>query len=87
MTEPVTEQEALYALAVMSGVLRHCSKHRSYYRGDVALVDAMPHYYRHMSEVRKFFGSPVAFYTALKVARSLHPEQFCRKCTDAVGFN
>ncbi len=70
----------------MSGVLAYCPKHQAYYRGVVMPQDAMPIYDRHLEEVRKFFPSPVAFYTALNCARSIHPEQFCRACTSAVGF-
>ena len=87
MAAQATAKEALYALAVMSGVLRYCPKHDAYYRGEAALEEAMPVYDRHLEEVRAFFGSPVAFHTALKHARSVHSEQYCRRCTDAVGFN
>lgn len=82
----VSAREALYALAVMSGVLAYCPKHDAYYRGSVALEDAMPYYDRHLGEVRRFFASPVAFYTALKHAQSTHPDRFCARCTGAVGF-
>lgn len=47
----------------------------------------MATYDRHLEKVRGFFGSPVAFHTALKHARSVHSEQFCRACTDAARLN
>lgn len=86
MAAPVTAKDALYALAVMSGVLGYCPKHDAYYRGETAVIDAMPVYDRHLEEVRAFFSSPVAFHTTLKHLRSMHPEQYCRRCTNAVGF-
>lgn len=87
MNEPASAQEALYALAVMSGVLGYCARHETFYRGAGAPEDAMPYYDRHVDEIRKFFASPVAFYTALKTARSRHQHYFCPKCTNAVGSN
>jgi hypothetical protein len=87
MAAPVTATDALYALAVMSGVLRYCPRHETYYRGEAAIEAAMPIYDRHLEEVRTFFSSPVAFHTALKHARGMFPEPYCRWCTDAVRFN
>lgn len=87
MNPPINQQEALIALAVMSGVLRRCAKHGMYYRGEVMPMQAMPIYDRHIGEVRKFFPSPVAFYTALNYTRSIHSEPFCKMCTNSVGFN
>lgn len=87
MAAPVTVEDALSALAVMSGVLRYCPTHDAYYRGETAVIDAMSVYDRHLEEVRAFFSSPVAFHTALKHIRSIHREQYCRRCTEAVGFN
>lgn len=52
----------------------------------MALEEAMPYYDRHIDEARRFFGSPVAFHTALKHAWVTHPESFCQGCTDAVRF-
>jgi hypothetical protein len=86
MNAPATQQETLYALAVMSGVLAYCPKHETYYRGVVMPQDAMPIYDRHLAEARACFSSPVAFYTALKHARAIHEDTFCRQCTRAVGF-
>lgn len=87
MNEPTTASEALYALAVMSGVLRYCPRHGTYYRGEGVAEDAMQHYDRHIAEARKFFASPVAFYTAMKTVRSKHRHIYCPECTNAVGFN
>jgi len=87
MDESKTEQEVLYALALVSGVLACCPVHRLFYRGSVAPAEGMRTYYRHIDEVRSFFSSPAAFCVALRQARLMHPEQFCHRCTDAVGFN
>jgi hypothetical protein len=46
----------------------------------------MVYYDRHLEEVRNFFPSPVAFYTALKHLRAQHPLWYCEACTRAVGF-
>jgi len=86
MASPVTASDALYALAVMSGVLVYCPRHETYYRGVVMPQDAMRMYDRHLEEVRSFFPSPVAFYTALNYVRSIHSDRFCARCTGAVGF-
>lgn len=87
MNEPLSAQDALYALAVMSGVFGYCATHETYYRAAGIPEDAMPYYDRHIDEVRKFFASPVAFYTALKAARMRVPYHYCPQCTDAIGFN
>jgi hypothetical protein len=86
MTTPTTEHEALRALAVMAGVLRYCPRHDLFYRGPEPVDAAMPLYDRHLDEVRRFFPTPVAFYTALKYARSQHQAMYCPECTRAVGF-
>lgn len=79
-------QEALYALAVRAGVLRYCEKHQVMFRGPEDPEAAMPLYDRHLQAVRAFYPTPVAFFTALKFARSQHTQTYCPECTRAVGF-
>lgn len=86
MTAPTTPQEMVYALAVMSGVMGYCPTHAMYFRARGTPQDVMPYYDRHLSEARRFFGSPVAFYTALKHAWSQHPERYCPGCAQTDHF-
>ncbi|MET0935326.1 MAG: hypothetical protein ABWX83_05010 [Luteibacter sp.] len=86
MSAPTTQKEALHAIAVKSGVLAYCARHDAYYRGSEGLDAAMACFDRHLADVRRFFSSPVAFYTALKYARTEYPDTYCRGCTNAVRF-
>ncbi|APG03520.1 hypothetical protein BJI69_06070 [Luteibacter rhizovicinus DSM 16549] len=87
MKESATAQEAIYALAVMSGIFAYCARHETHYRAAGLPEDAMPYYDRHIDEVRRFFASPVAFYTAMKTARLRVRHHYCPQCTNAIGFN
>lgn len=74
-TAPVTPQEALHAIAVMAGVLAYCPRHETYYRGSEAPEATVTYYDRHLAELRKYFVSPVVFYTAL--IRIDNGKEFC----------
>jgi hypothetical protein len=86
MRTPTSSHEALRTLAVMAGVLEYCPKHQTFYRGSNGPELAMPYYDRHIDAMRAFFGSPVAFYTALKHERAKTTLTYCPACTRAVGL-
>lgn len=85
LNRPTTTQEALQALGAMSGVLKYCAIHDVLYKGSEDLDAAMPYYDKHLEEARRFFPTPVAFYTALKGERARLDNAFCHRCAHYAG--
>lgn len=77
---PSTTHEALQALGVMSGALKYCPIHDVFYKGSEGPDAGMPYYDKHLAEARRFFPTPVAFYTELKYERARLANSFCHKC-------